>query len=342
MNKEENIFSFNFSDIIKFIIKWRKHLLIMAGLAIVMSAVFTSPRFITPKYRSSVEFFPTTINSIANAMFTDLNQREADPLDYGEEEEAEKALQILKSDMLIRRVIRNFDLMNHYSIKADAKFPYTKLMRKINKNISFNKTRHLSINISVLDADPIKAAEIANGIAQVYDSVKTELQQKLARELYTIVEDEFKNKEAEVWRLKTKLRQLGSKGIIDVAEQSNAISTQLYKLEANGGTYNRIDRLRNERDTLAKYGNAYTEAYESLLLELDEYSQLNKRYRKAKVDVERHVSHMHVFSYAFAAEKKSYPIRKLMVAGITITTILITLVFLLLVEQKDKFKNLAA
>jgi uncharacterized protein involved in exopolysaccharide biosynthesis len=314
----------------------------MGGIAIILSGVFTGPRFITPKYQSTVEFFPTTINSIANAMFTDLNQREADPLDYGEEEEAEKALQILKSDMLMRRVIHNFDLKQHYKIKDNTKFPYTKLMRKINKNISFSKTRHLSINISVMDADPNTAAQIANGIAQVYDSVKTELQQKLAKELFIIVEDEFKSKEAEVWRLKTKLRELGGKGIIDVAEQSNAISTQLYKLEATGGNPSRIARLRSERDTLAKYGNAYTEAYESLLLELEEYSKLNKRYRKAKVDVERHVSHMHVFSHAFAAEKKSYPIRKLMVAGITFITVLFTLVFLLIVEQKDKFKKISA
>lgn len=342
MNKEENIFSFNFSDIIKFIIKWRKHLIIMAGLSLLLSAIFTGPRFITPKYKSTVEFFPTTINSIANAMFTDLNQREADPLDYGEEEEAEKALQILKSDMLIKRVVKNFNLMDHYKIDKDDKFPYTKLMRKINKNISFNKTRHLSINISVMDADPNKAAEIANGIAQVYDSVKTEIQQKLARELYLIVEDEFKNKENEVWRLKTKLKELGGKGIIDVAEQSNAISTELYKLEASGANGARVQRLRAERDTLAKYGNAYTEAYETLLLELEEYSQLNKRYRKAKVDVERHVSHMHIFSHAFPAEKKSYPVRKLMVLGITLLTLVVTLVFLLIVEQKDKFAKLAA
>jgi len=338
MKQEENIFSFNFSDIIRFVIKWRKHLVIVAILAVVCSAIFTGPRFITPKYRSSVEFFPTTINSIANAMFTDLNQREADPLDYGEEEEAEKALQILKSDMLIKRVIRNFNLMDHYKIKADEQYPYTKLMRKINKNISFNKTRHLSINISVMDADPNKAAEIANGIAEVYDSVKTEIQQKLAKELFVIVEDEFKNKEAEVWKLKTKLRELGGKGIIDVAEQSNAVSAALYKLEASGGMGNRVERLRNERDTLAKYGNAYTEAYETLILELDEYVQLNKRYRKAKVDVERHVSHMHVFSYAFAAEKKSYPVRKLMVLGITFLALLMALVVLLIIEQKDSFK----
>lgn len=339
MSQEENIFSFNFSDIIRFVYKWRKHLLIVAGLAIVLSAVFTGPRFITPKYKSSVEFFPTTINSIANAMFTDLNQREADPLDYGEEEEAEKALQILKSDMLTKRVIRNFDLMNHYKIKADEKYPYTKLMRKINKNISFNKTRHLSINITVMDADPNKAAEIANGIAQVYDSVKTEIQQKLAKELFVIVEDEFKSKEAEVWKLKTKLRELGDKGIIDVAEQSNVVSDALYKLEASGASGARVQKLRDERDTLAKYGNAYTEAYETLILELDEYVQLNKRYRKAKVDVERHVSHMHVFSYAFPAEKKSYPVRKLLVLGITFLSLAMALVLLLIIEQKDKFKQ---
>jgi hypothetical protein len=47
-------------------------------------------------------------------MFTDLTQRQVDPLAFGEEEEAENALQLLNSSALQNRIISNFDLLKHY------------------------------------------------------------------------------------------------------------------------------------------------------------------------------------------------------------------------------------
>ena len=96
MNKQKE-FDFNFIDIVSLSWKYRKHLIIIGLIAAVLSSIFTAPFFIKPRYKSEVVFYPTTINSIGNAMFTDLNKREADPLAFGEEEEAENALQLLNS-----------------------------------------------------------------------------------------------------------------------------------------------------------------------------------------------------------------------------------------------------
>jgi len=163
MSTEENFIDFTFSDILRFLIRWRKHLIIIGIIAAVISAA--GSYLITPRYEAEVVFYPTTLNSIGNAMCTDLNKREADVLAFGEEEEAENALQILKSDKLSYQIIKNFDLMKHYDIDPNGKYPMTKLQEKMKKNIKFNRTRYLSVSIQVLDEDPIMAAKLTNGIA---------------------------------------------------------------------------------------------------------------------------------------------------------------------------------
>ena len=220
--KQSKEFELNFTEITSIIWQKRKPLIIVGVISILLSSIFSGPFFIKPKFKSEVVFYPTTINSIGNAMFTDLTQRQADPLAFGEEEEAENALQLLNSSALQGRIVRNFDLMNHYGI--DGQSPLTDLSKEMAKNIQFKRTRHLAVNITVLDEDPTKSAEIANGIAILYDSVKTEIQKQVSLEALQIVKDEFKNKEAEVWDLRTRLKDLGQKGITNYEEQSRAIS----------------------------------------------------------------------------------------------------------------------
>lgn len=340
MKHDNEVFRFNFTDILRFLLKWKWPLIIVCGVAGVAAAIFSGPSFITPKYRSEVIFYPTTINSVSNAILTDLNKREADALAFGEEEEAENALQILKSDNLMQRVIRNFDLMKHYGIDPNGKYPMTELGKEIDRNISFDRTRYLSISISVLDEDPQMAANIANGIAELYDSVKNEVQKELAAELYDIVEEEYKQKEAEVWALKMNLAKLGQKGVLNIDEQSASISAALYKAKAEYGANSpRVMKLQAELDTLGKYGGEYTNTVETLILELDELSEMRKRYKKAKVDVEKDVTHKFVLSAAYPAEKKSYPVRWLIVLGTLVVTFVTAVIILLIREQLKTIKN---
>ena len=125
-----------FKDVIALFSRWRKPLIILGVLSIIVSSVVSY--VITPKYKSTVIFYPTTNNSISNALLTDLNQRQKDPLEFGEEEEAEKALQILQSSKLTERLVRNYKLMEHYKIDPNSSMKKTKLTNKVNSNFSFS------------------------------------------------------------------------------------------------------------------------------------------------------------------------------------------------------------
>lgn len=327
--KQNKEFELNFLDITSIIWLKRRPLIIVSIITFILSSIFSGPFFIKPKFKSEVIFYPTTINSIGNAMFTDLTQRQADPLAFGEEEEAENALQLLNSSALQGRIVRNFDLMNHYRI--DSKSPLTDLAKKMAKNIQFKRTRHLAVSITVLDEDPIKSAEIANGIAILYDSVKTEIQKQVSLEALQIVKDEFKNKEAEVWDLRTRLKELGQKGITNYEEQSRAISEELYKAVSQA----KINSLKKQQNELAKYAGEFTYLNETLILELESLSKLRKRFEKAKVDVEKTLPQKFVLTSASPAEKKSYPIRWLIVLVVTAVVTFSSIVVLLINNRKE-------
>lgn len=327
--KQSKEFELNFTEIASIIWQKRKPLIIVVFISILLSSIFSGPFFIKPKFKSEVVFYPTTINSIGNAMFTDLTQRQADPLAFGEEEEAENALQLLNSSALQGRIVRNFDLMNHYGI--DGQSPLTDLAKEMAKNIQFKRTRHLAVSITVLDEDPIKSAEIANGIAILYDSVKTEIQKQVSLEALQIVKDEFKNKEAEVWDLRTRLKDLGQKGITNYEEQSRAISEELYKAVSPS----KISSLKKQQEELAKYAGEFTYLNETLILELESLSKLRKRFEKAKVDVEKTLPQKFVLTSASPAEKKSYPIRWLIVLVVTAIVTFSSIVVLLIRNNKE-------
>jgi capsular polysaccharide biosynthesis protein len=327
--KQNKEFELNFLDITSIIWLKRRPLIIVSIITVILSSIFSGPFFIKPKFKSEVIFYPTTINSIGNAMFTDLTQRQADPLAFGEEEEAENALQLLNSSALQGRIVRNFDLMNHYRI--DSKSPLTDLAKKMAKNIQFKRTRHLAVSITVLDEDPIKSSEIANGIAILYDSVKTKIQKQVSLEALQIVKDEFKNKEAEVWDLRTRLKELGQKGITNYEEQSRAISEELYKAVSQA----KINSLKKQQNELAKYAGEFTYLNETLILELESLSKLRKRFEKAKVDVEKTLPQKFVLTSASPAEKKSYPIRWLIVLVVTAVVTFSSIVVLLINNRKE-------
>lgn len=333
--EDKQEFEFNFIDTLSLIWKYRKHLVIITLVAAVASAIFSGPTFITPKYKSNVVFYPTTINSIGNAMFTELNKREADPLAFGEEEEAENALQLLNSSALQQRIVRNFNLMEHYDIDPKGKSPRTDLADIMRDNIEFRRTKHLAVEITVQDEDPEQAAVIANGIAAIYDTVKTEIQHQVALEALKIVEDQYDAKRKEVWDLQQDIKKLADSGVTNYEEQSRALSEEIYKAERNTAKWR---QLKEELAILSRHAGEFTYLNETLILENENLSELRKRYEKAKVDVEKTLPQKFILTSASVPEKKSYPIRSMLVILVTGATFLFAVVLLILLQQLKVIK----
>ena len=322
----------HFADVVNFFWRWRKVIFAVCLVSGLLSVLITSPLITKPKYKATHIFYPTTNNSISNALLTELNQRQKDPLEFGEEEEAEKALQVLQSSELMSRLVRNFNLLKHYGIdpKKEA-HPQTALDYKIEENIQFARTRYLSIKIEVLDEDPQMAANIANGIAALYDTVKTEIQKQIADPALSIVERALKEKQNKLQGLKDQLRGLGEKGVTNYEEQSRALAEEIYKAQAMGQT-GRVNDLMEQQKTLVSHGGDFIALNELIQQEAIKESDLIAQYEKRLVDVKENMSHKFTVSAASKPEIKAWPKRTFLLLMTMLTTFAAISVLLLLYE----------
>ena len=90
-------------------------------------------------------------------------------------------------------------------------------------------------------------------------------------------------------------------------------------------------------DFLSKYGTAYNKLYMRLEESYTKLGVVKKRYDLMQIDVESDIPSMRIVDYASAADKKSYPVRWLIVAMSTASAFAFVVIFLLL---WDNFRRL--
>ncbi len=331
-NNSQSNFDMSSANLIVFLYKWRKVLIGVSLIAAVISAVVSL--LLDNKYKSTVILFPTTTTSISKALIAENNNSKNDILSFGEEEEAEQMLQILQSDEIVSRIIEIYDLMSHYDIDPDGKYKYTNLIREYNSNISFRRTEFMSVEIAVLDRSPDTAALIANNIAALMDSVKNRMQKEIANEALEIVQDEYFAMVAYMTKMEDSLSRIRAMGVHDPEAQAEVL-TQEHAIATRMGKPKAAEAIQSKLDILSKYGGIYASIRDNFEWDRKQLSFLKAKYAEAKIDAERSLDHKFVVNSAKAAEKKTYPIRWLIVVSSVISTFLLA-IFLIITFQSIK------
>ncbi len=349
------------------LLRWWKPLLVVTLVAALASLIFSGPAFITPKYKSSVVFFPAATNSISKAILESSGSDKQDLLAFGAEEEAEQIIQILNSDEIREIIIRKYDLANHYKIDPDKEYPITRLVEEYRDNITFSRTEFMSVRINVLDSDPVMAAAIANDIAALLDTMKTKIQRTRALAALQIVEQAYVEMSDAIQLKEDSLLKLRSRGVMDFKNQNtiwneeyaHAFSTfnnekaslsvlSKYKQEDDTMIINakariegadaRMRNLQTKLDELATFGGASVSLNEELSLERKELSNLKEQYNRLKIDATQNLSNTFIVNKAEKAEKKTYPTRWLIVLVSTLSALCVALSIILLRERMKEIK----
>jgi len=335
--KEKN--TFDSSTLFYFLIKWYKHLLIVLIASVLLSALFSSPWFITPKYKSTVVMFPTASNALSKALLSETKSAKQDILEFGEQEQAEQLLQILNSSVIRDRIIEKHNLMNHYEIDSTSKFKMTKLITEYDNNITFKRTEFMAVEISVLDRDPQKAADIANDISMLLDTIKNHMQKERAIKGFEIVKAEYFRLRDEIAEMEDSLKELRQLGVHDYERQSQVITEQLAIALASNNKSGAL-ALELQLKNLANFGGGYVSIRDALEHEKKQLSAIKSRYEEAKVDAEQELPHKFIVDRAYKAEKKSYPIRWLIVLITAFFTFLLAVICIIVIENLKNYKLL--
>ena len=327
--------SFNSSNLLYIISKWRKPLIIIAVSAIVISSIIALT--IEDKYKSTVILFPVTTNSISKALLTENSSKQEDILQFGQEEEAEQMLQILNSDEIRTRICEKYNLMRHYNIDPTDKYKRTKLYDEFQSNITFKRTEYMSVKIEVMDRNRDTAAAIANDIAALHDSTKIRMQHERALQAFQIVERDYNQKVEDVKRMTDSIKIINNFGIYDYESQSERTNEQ-YVIAISKGDKRAVDLLAEKLKIIADYGSAYVSLRDNLFMQRKQLNSLKTKYEELKVDVDQVLPQKFIVSSAYPAEKKSYPIRWIIVLVSTITTLLIAVITIVMIENMQKYK----
>jgi uncharacterized protein involved in exopolysaccharide biosynthesis len=335
LNNSTNSYTDSFK-VAFFLYKWRKPLVILGLAAALLAAVFSSHLFITPLFKSTVIMYPASSNSISKSLLNENAIAKQDILEFGEDEQTEQMLQILNSNRIRDKVIRKFDLAQHYDIAPGSRYEQTRLNNRYESNITFKRTEYMAVKISVLDKDPQMAADIANQIASLLDSVKNDMQKERALQGFKIVEDEYLKLQAEVRLMEDSLTQLRKLGVHDYETQAEMMNQQL-AMEIAKGNAKGIKALDEKLSILATYGGPYVSIRDALEHEKKQLSYIKARYEEAKIDAYQEIPQKFVVENAFKAEKKAYPVIWIIVILSTLGTLLAGMLVIFVVERSPVF-----
>ncbi len=309
-NKQQSGYNFNSVDLLLFM--WKKRIVLLGVSFITAVASIIISMMITPMFEASVIMFPTSNTSVSKELLVQAFSGHPNVFDFGEEEQAEQLLQVLNSEPLRSRVIQKYDLMRHYGISPNGKYPRTELMDKYKSNVNFRLTEFMSIEISVKDEDPEMAANMANDISDLVDTVFNDMKRERILTALHLVNKEHKQAEKEFYMIRDSL---------------NMVYTELTsEINAGGKTEDLIMAITKN---WAQYQMMTDQIRNAAGVEVG----LNWRLREAVIEAQQVMAHKFVVEQAVVPEKKAYPNKSIIVIASTFASLLFALIVLIIIDN---------
>lgn len=328
---EQNELDKERQNLLVFIWKRRKIILIVTAAAAVSSVVVSF--LMTPIYRSTAIVFPAATSTVS---FSEQRNAKAAAMDFGEEEQAEQLVQILQSSRIRDRIVEQFDLMKHYEIDANDPNKHYKLVKAYNDNFFFVRTRFGSIQIDVLDKEPQRAADMANKIVELIDTVKNQMVYERTLPAFEINKRKKEQMEIDRKEVLRKLDSLASIGVVPLDGRANLFQAYVDAKNAkekaelaksieinrqNGAQFDALEYIRNEK-----------------IVKLEDFMQ---SYEQAESDANTIFNHKFVVENAVVADKKDKPKRMIIVLLSTLGAFVFVVFALLINERIKELKKIA-
>ncbi len=307
-------------DVIHILLKWKYHIIVITIIGILLAVVFSSPLFITPKYKSTAVVYPANMSA------------------YSDESETEQMLQILQSKEIQDSVIDKFNLSKHWEIDSNYKFFYTTMYYEYSKSVSISKTPYESVNITVMDKDPQMACDMVYAILDFFNEKVRQLHNDKYLEVIRMYNDILVIKERGIDSLQNELRVLGEEyGLIDFDNQSLEI-TKGYLRTVTGASKGSIneDGVMELKQNFESKGGHLIILVELLRQEARTYANLKADYEDAVRFYTDELTYANVVTTPFPSDKKSSPVRWLIIMFTGMATFVLTIIVIMFME---KYRN---
>ncbi|MFT4544292.1 MAG: hypothetical protein ACI9EQ_000749 [Bacteroidia bacterium] len=306
----------NNSELLGLLIRWRKHLLAITLIALVLSTIFSSPFVITPKYKSFAVLYPSNI------------------IPMGTETPTEQMLQVLESDQIRDSVADMYNLYEAYGINPEVGAAKTALIKQYQENVVFNQTEFQSVVIEVLDEDPVNAKGMVDAIIFYFNRKERFLQKEKAMELVKILQEQVGKKKIEMDSMEAVLTGLRKDyGILDYGLQTEYATERYLEVVSTPSLKANAKEIEALLEALKQKGGEFQSISEHLWRIRGGYNNLKEQLEAAVRDVEKDLTYCSVITNPVVADKKAYPIRWLIVLVSVMATLLLSILFIGITEN---------
>ena len=331
MTEQNNPLDEQRQNLLVFIWKRRKIIGIVTGVAAVISVIVSF--LLTPLYRSTAVVFPAATSTVS---FSEQRNAKAASMDFGEEEQAEQLVQILSSSRIRDKIVEQFDLFTHYDIGTDDKNKHYKLVKEYENHFFFVRTRYGSIQIDVLDEDPVMAADMANKIVDLIDTVKNNMVAERTLPAFEINKRKKEQMEIDRTEVLRKLDSLASLGVVPLDGRAN-----LYQAYVDAKNQQEKAEIKKAIDINMQHGAEF-DGLEYIrnekIVKLEDFME---SYEQAESDANTIFNHKFVVERAVIADKKDKPKRMIIVLLSTIGAMVFMVFGLLIKEKIDELRQVA-
>lgn len=297
----------------------RKTFLVVGVVAIVLSAVLSGPSIITPRYLSTAIVYPVNLNS------------------YSVETRTDQLLQLLESNSIRDSLITRFDLARHYRVDTQSAGGYFRLYNEFNDRVEISKTRYESVQIEVLDEDPVRARDMVNAMLHQADLLARRLQREKSEEVLLIAERALTNERTKldsVEALLDSLRQ--ATGLLVYEGQTEELTRGYLLLLSNPNVpSSRLEEVREMFHQLQESGGEFRHLTSMSDRFRANYDRLLTEYERVVNDVTKELTYTNVMVYPEVPDKKVYPIRWLIVLITTVSALFLAFVLLVWRDQSS-------
>lgn len=289
---------------------------------------------------------------------------------YGTGNDIERIIASVESEETIGFLVDSFNLFDVYDIDSTANRAASEVRDELRDHFTVTRTKYSEIEISVEEKDPVRAAAMANAARDRAEDVVRRTARRGQEEMYTIYSESAKTKKAKQQIIIDSLKVLAQTyGIIDVGSQARDLSGLLGKVNRGvvADSARLVELLRQNvsgrlRDTLSLL-QAQIEANRSIRAiitgELDRFStgsgwvqSLNTEYyilneqlafdQERRRQLETIIANpgpvIYVTDRARVPDRKSRPVRWLIVVGSTLAAFLFGALGIILWDTYNKIE----
>lgn len=286
-------------------------------VALVLSAIFSGPYFITPKYKSYAVVYPSNIAP------------------YSDENETEQMLQIMQSRDITDKIIDQYNLSEHYKIAKDYEYYYTTMLWEYAQNVNVSKTPNEAVSIEVMDIAPQVACDMVNTMIELYNLKVRSLHEEKFGEVVRMYERTLAKKKANIDSLQLRLQDLSiNYGLTDFAVQSEQVTKGYLKtIDGNGASRVNDKEVQKLKHNIEDKGAELIVLHNLIGRESLKYVDLKHEYELASMDYDRKFTYTNVITEPYVADKKSYPVRWLIVVITALASFFVTFIAILILEN---------